>query len=188
MPRPQRCRMVAGPPGCRLFKPAGIPATGREDVVLTEDELEAIRLADLEGLYQELAAERMDVSRATFGRIVASARKKVAEALVEGKALRIEGGAIEMAQMRSFTCYQCQHAWQIPYGTGRPQACPQCGSRNFHRAAEERGQGRRLGQGAGMGQGGNRGQGRGQGQGRRGQGPGGRRGPGTQANLEDGGE
>ena len=60
------------------------------------DEFEAIRLADLEGLYQEQAAERMNVSRQTFGRIVEAARRKVAQALFDGLALRIEGGEVEM--------------------------------------------------------------------------------------------
>ncbi len=63
-------------------------------VRLDLDGLEALRLADLEGLYQEAAAEQMGVSRATFGRIVATARARVAEALLEGKALRIGGGAV----------------------------------------------------------------------------------------------
>lgn len=61
-----------------------------QEVILDADELEAIRLADLEGMYQEDAATAMGVSRQTFGRIVSSARKKVAEGLVHGKALRIE--------------------------------------------------------------------------------------------------
>lgn len=80
-----------------LFKPAGIPARELEEVVVTLDELEAIRLADVEGLYQEAAAARMAVSRPTFGRILDGARRKVADALVRGKALRIEGGPVQMA-------------------------------------------------------------------------------------------
>ena len=68
-----------------------------QQVALTVDELEAIRLADLEGLYQEQAAQQMHVSRQTFGRILEAAHKKVAEALVNGKALSIEGGPIEVA-------------------------------------------------------------------------------------------
>ena len=67
-----------------------------EYVALTVDELEAIRLADLEGLYQEQAAAHMNVSRQTFGRILEAAHKKVAEALVHGKALSIEGGSFEV--------------------------------------------------------------------------------------------
>ena len=133
MSRPPCCRRIAGAPRCALFKPAGIPASSLEEVVLQVDELEAMRLTDLEGLYQEQAAERMGVSRATLGRIVESARRKVSEALIQGKALRIEGGRIEMAEIRKFKCYDCQHAWELPFGTGRPEGCPQCKSRNIHR-------------------------------------------------------
>jgi predicted DNA-binding protein (UPF0251 family) len=113
-----------------------------EEVVLTVDECEAIRLADLEGLYQDRAAEKMDVSRQTFGRIIESAHKKVAEALVKGKALKIEGGDIEVALMRKFDCYECRHSWELPYGTGRPENCPSCKSGNIHRTKEERGYGK----------------------------------------------
>lgn len=80
-----------------VFKPAGIPGRFLEEVVLGLDGLEALRLADLEGLYHEAAAARMGVSRATFGRIVEDARRRVAEALVEGKLLRIEGGPVATA-------------------------------------------------------------------------------------------
>lgn len=98
MPRPCCRRRIAGAPPAGVFKPAGIPGRFLEEVVLGLDGLEAIRLADLEGLYQEEAAARMGVSRATFGRIVAEARRRVAEALVEGKLLRIEGGPVETAE------------------------------------------------------------------------------------------
>ena len=67
---------------------------------MTLDEFEAMRLANLEGLYQEQAAEQMKVSRATFGRIVESAQRKVADALVHGKALRIEGGPVQLERRR----------------------------------------------------------------------------------------
>jgi predicted DNA-binding protein (UPF0251 family) len=83
-------------PGVTYFKPAGIPLRVLEEVVVTLDEVEALRLADLEGLYQEEAAERMKISRPTFSRLIESAHKKVAEALVEGKALRLEGGPVQM--------------------------------------------------------------------------------------------
>jgi predicted DNA-binding protein (UPF0251 family) len=126
-------------PGSSYFKPRGIPLSTLEEVVLSVDEFEAIRLADLEGLYQEQAAERMKVSRQTFGRIVETARRKVAEALVEGKALKIEGGEVEMASMRRFRCEGCKHSWEIPYGTGNPGICPACESGNVHRAEEDRG-------------------------------------------------
>ena len=68
-------------------------------ILLGLDEFEAIRLADLEGLYQEQAAEKLHVSRQTFGRIIAAARKKVAQSLIEGRPLQIEGGPVQMMGM-----------------------------------------------------------------------------------------
>jgi predicted DNA-binding protein (UPF0251 family) len=97
MGRPPCCRRIQTAPTVALFKPAGIPVRHLEEVVLSLDGLEALRLADLEGLYQEEAAARMNVSRATFGRIVEAARRAAAEALVHGKALRIEGGVVSLA-------------------------------------------------------------------------------------------
>ncbi len=143
MPRPIQCRRVCLSPTCTYFKPAGIPMTSLEEIVLAVDELEAMRLADVEGIYHEQAADQMGISRRTFGRIIESARKKVAQALIRGMALRIEGGVIEMAEQRTFRCVDCGHEWQLPFGTGRPAECPQCHSKNFHRAEEERGQGGR---------------------------------------------
>ncbi len=147
MARPRNCRRVGSIPESTYFKPRGIPLTMLEEVVLTVDECEAIRLADLEGLYQEHAAERMKVSRQTFGRIIESAHKKVAEALVKGKALKIEGGEFEMASMRKFTCSNCKHTWELPYGTGRPQDCPSCKSVNIHREEDDRGYAKGFGRG-----------------------------------------
>jgi len=77
-----------------LFKPAGVPARELEEVVLGLAGAEAIRLADFEGLYQEAAARSMGVSRQTFGRILEDARRAVADAIINGKSLRIEGGQI----------------------------------------------------------------------------------------------
>ena len=112
MPRPKRCRRIGAAPGSTYFKPRGIPLSELDEVVLGVDEFEAIRLADLEGLYQELAAEKMSVSRQTFGRIIAAAHQKVAEALVRGKALKIEGGSVELAEAKTFSCGRCRHAWE----------------------------------------------------------------------------
>jgi len=137
MVRPKRCRRIASLPDFALFKPAGVPGRTLQEVELTVDEYEALRLADYEGLYQEQAAERMGVSRQTFGRIVESARKKVAKVLIEGMALRIQGGEIEMTEMRVFGCADCAHVWEVPFGTGRPAECPACQSKNFKRAQEE---------------------------------------------------
>jgi predicted DNA-binding protein (UPF0251 family) len=98
MPRPRHCRFVAQLPRCDYYKPRGVPLSVLQQVRLTVDELEAIRLVDLEGLYQAQAAERMNISRQTLGRILESGHKKIADALVNGKAMLIEGGAIELAE------------------------------------------------------------------------------------------
>ena len=134
MPRPKCCRQVTEAPRCALFKPTGAHAGCTEEVVLTVDEFEAIRLADLECMYQEEAAGCMRVSRQTFGRIVKSGREKVARALIEGKSLRIEGGRVEMTSgNRSFACSSCQCEWEEPQDAGRPEKCPQCESTSLHR-------------------------------------------------------
>ncbi|MEW5910097.1 MAG: DUF134 domain-containing protein [Thermodesulfobacteriota bacterium] len=91
MGRPKKNRCVLFEPNVMYFKPRGVPLSMLEEVTLSMDELEALRLADYDQLYQEAAALKMKISRQTFGRIVESARKKVAEALTTGKALRIEG-------------------------------------------------------------------------------------------------
>ena len=100
MPRPHCSRIIAGRPAASIFKPIGIPVAELEEIVMTLDEFEALRLADLEGLYQEQAAEKMNISRPTFSRVVFTARQKVADALVHGKALRIEGGPIHLGARR----------------------------------------------------------------------------------------
>jgi predicted DNA-binding protein (UPF0251 family) len=103
MPRPFCCRRIAGKPAASIFKPIAIPVRELEEVVMTLDEFEALRLADLDGLYQEQAAEQMNVSRTTFSRIIESAHRKTADALVHGKALRIEGGPVNIGGRR---CYR----------------------------------------------------------------------------------
>jgi predicted DNA-binding protein (UPF0251 family)/predicted Fe-Mo cluster-binding NifX family protein len=98
MPRPVSERRLGALIAPRVMKPAGIPARELEELRLGFDEAEALRLADLEGLYQEAAARSMGVSRQTFGRIVETARRKVADAILNGKALRIEGGEITICE------------------------------------------------------------------------------------------
>jgi predicted DNA-binding protein (UPF0251 family) len=89
MPRPCCSRKIRCQPNARFFKPRGIPLNELETIPLALDEFEALRWADLLGLYQEEAAKKMGVSRATFGRIIENARRKVATALVNGHALQI---------------------------------------------------------------------------------------------------
>jgi predicted DNA-binding protein (UPF0251 family) len=98
MPRPKKPRFVSGYPTLTAFIPEGVPVSG--EVFLSVEELEAIRLSDFEGLDQESAANLMEVSRQTYGRILARARNIISEALVTGKALKIEGGDYEFRGMR----------------------------------------------------------------------------------------
>ena len=92
MPRPPKPRWCQGPPPQRVYKPAGVPIGRLPQVLLGLDELEALRLCDLLGLSQEEAGYKMGVSRGTVQRLLSSARAKVADALVHGKALVLEGG------------------------------------------------------------------------------------------------
>jgi Predicted DNA-binding proteins len=94
MARPPRDRILDAALPEQRFRPFGSQLVSEGEVVLTLDEAEALRLADLEGLYQQAAATHMGVSRTTFGRIVASARRKTADAILHGKKLRVEGGPI----------------------------------------------------------------------------------------------
>jgi len=90
MPRPKKCRKIYCNPSVQFFKPRGIPLFELEEIILEHDEIESLRLADLLAKSHEEAAREMNISRATFGRIVESARKKTADGLVNGKAIRIQ--------------------------------------------------------------------------------------------------
>ncbi|MFC2142978.1 DUF134 domain-containing protein [Candidatus Aenigmatarchaeota archaeon] len=92
MPRPRQFRRVKAIPGVTYFKPAGVRMIDLEESIVTVDEFEALRLKDMMGLEQEEAAKKMNISQPTFHRLVLSARKKIADAIVNGKAIRIEGG------------------------------------------------------------------------------------------------
>ncbi|MBN2752132.1 MAG: DUF134 domain-containing protein [Rhodospirillaceae bacterium] len=94
MPRPRKLRTVREGVSVRLFKPQGVPMCDLKGLVLSEDGLEALRLADAEGLEHIAAAESMEISRPTFSRLLAEARTTVATALSQGWAISIEGGAV----------------------------------------------------------------------------------------------
>jgi predicted DNA-binding protein (UPF0251 family) len=132
VPRPPKCRRVAFIPEVTYFKPAGIPLRALDEVCLSVEEAEAIRLKDMQGLEQEQGAEKMNISRPTFQRVLASARQKIADALLNGKAIRIEGGNFEMASRR-FRCLN-GHEWNIPFEIAMkepPQLCPTCSTPNI---------------------------------------------------------
>jgi len=104
MARPEKLRRVGCVARGRAFKPVGLRAPELEVETLRLDELEALRLADLEGLYQEAAAERMGVSRPTFARILARARSAVARALVEERLLVVEDGPVVAGSAGPMPC------------------------------------------------------------------------------------
>jgi predicted DNA-binding protein (UPF0251 family) len=104
MSRPHKPRIVCQTPATSYFKPRGIPLPFLDEVILGLDELEALRLADLEGMSQEDAGKRMGVSRGTIGRLLERAHRTVADALLHGKALRLEGGPIAMPRGRHAAC------------------------------------------------------------------------------------
>ena len=131
MPRPRRRRYVGFQPGITYFKPAGVRMVELEEIILTFDESEALRLKDFLGLDQKDAAEKMNISQPTFHRLVLTARRKVADAIVNGKAIRIKGGNFKMMQQ------------PMQPRTGRGAG-----------AGMGRGQGRGAGMGRGMGFGG----------------------------------
>jgi len=140
MVRPQKRRLVTIDPRINYFKPRGVPMVDLEQVQLTVDELEALRLADFLGLSHEKAGQQMGVSRATFGRIVEQGRKTVADALIYGKAINVEGGnykRVDPGANRDFLCGDCACGWEEPPRTGRPKKCPSCGGQQFHRVVEK---------------------------------------------------
>lgn len=126
MPRPKCCRQVGAIPDKTCFQPKGTASSAcPEEVLLNLDEYESLRLADLEGLYQEEAASRMQVSRQTFGRIVETARRKVADVLVNGKTLRIVGGPVSIKAGETTHCPRCHQAMGL-LNVKEGARCPHC--------------------------------------------------------------
>lgn len=112
MARPLQPRKIEFVPRVNFFKPVGVPRANLEETILSLDELEALRLADLNGLYQEAAAEKMTISRSAFARTLETARHKIADALIHGKSLRMEGGPVETGPGRAGICPSdcpCRH-------------------------------------------------------------------------------
>jgi len=96
MVRPKKCRFVESTPEVTYFKPRAIPLSELEEVCLSIEELEALKLKFLDKLEQEEAANRMKVSRTTFWRILSAAGEKITDALINGKAVKIEGGTYKL--------------------------------------------------------------------------------------------
>ncbi|KGM97548.1 hypothetical protein Z968_03245 [Clostridium novyi A str. 4552] len=128
MARPKKCRRIEFIPENTYFMPIGKKRCKIEEIKLRLEELEAMRLKDIEGLNQEECAERMQVSRQTFQNIIDSARKKVTLALTKGSAINISGGDYTTHHCK-FKCLNCEEVYHINYEQDRKK-CPSCGSEN----------------------------------------------------------
>jgi uncharacterized protein len=122
MPRPKQNRRICSPPKMMGYKPFGIPRSNLKSISLRFDEYEAIRLLDYEGLNQEQAAERMNVSRPTLTRIYENARKVVATAFVEGTILVIEGGEVKF----DGEWFRCKRCFKLVAGLEMHKRCGNC--------------------------------------------------------------
>ena len=122
MPRPKQDRKISIPPLMKRFKPFGIPRRMLSSVSLLYDEYEAIRLLDYEGMNQDQAAVQMNVSRPTLTRIYEKARKTIAQALVEGKMIMIEGGNVQFDR----AWYRCRRCYKLIGGLENHVHCKDC--------------------------------------------------------------
>ena len=122
MPRPKQDRKISIPPLMKGFKPFGIPRRMLSQVSLLYDEYEAIRLLDYEGMNQDQAAVQMNVSRPTLTRIYENARKTIAQALVEGKMIMIEGGNVQFDR----AWFRCRRCYKLIGGLENHVHCKDC--------------------------------------------------------------
>lgn len=129
MPRPQDSRIVHEPPLFTEFKPMGIRGHDLEQIQLALDEFEAFRLADYNGLSHAEAANEMGISRSTFSRLIEKTRKKIADFIIQGKWLVIEGGSIHFRN-NIIRCQSCGHMFKINISTTITE-CPACQSKNL---------------------------------------------------------
>ncbi len=133
--RPTKWRKIENVPIVPYFIPSDKDVDEIPENILKLEELEAIRLKDLEGLEQSECAEKMEVSRPTFQRILLSAREKIADSLVNGKIIRIEGGNFTR-NICSVRCLDCGKEWMESYENmesikNGEYACPACGSKKI---------------------------------------------------------
>lgn len=157
-PRPSKKRWVEFVPDVTYFKPAGVRMRDLEEIQLTVEELEALRLKDVDGLDQNRCAECMNLSQSTFQRLLAEARSKIARAVVGGSAIRIEGGNYNLLHRR-WRCLNCQRDWEgQPVPADDPPQCPSCESTETaplkhrgrgHRPPDRPGRSRGAGRGRG---------------------------------------
>ena len=121
-----RKRRVNLPPKFHNFKPSGIPRNMLETILLTYDEYEAVRLADYLGKEHLEASKMMNISRPTFTRLIDRARKKIAQAIINGMELTIEGGNVDFANAL-YRCRACGEEEILPIDA-EVEKCNECGS------------------------------------------------------------
>lgn len=143
MARPTKWRKIEYIPKVQFFVPAEGEVAGLLENILKIEELEAIRLKDLEGLEQEECAQKMEVSRPTFQRILISAREKVADSLINGKTIRIDGGNFTR-NICPVRCMECGKDWMESFENmesirNGEYACPHCNSKKLTCGHGERG-------------------------------------------------
>lgn len=129
MARPIKCRRIEKFPDNTYFVPLGKRKCDVDEVVLKLEEIEAMRLKDIEGLNQQECAEKMQVSRQTFQNIIDSARRKTAEALTQGKAINISGGNYITGHCM-LKCNSCGKIYEVQYPKDKFE-CPECGSKDI---------------------------------------------------------
>ncbi len=140
MPRPEKERIVNSPPLFNSFKPTGLARTNLKTITLSLDEFEAVRLADYSGLDHAEAARMMEISRSTFTRLIEKARRKVAEFIIDGAELKIDGGNIHF-RGNIIKCNSCEHMFRTDFNKIYTE-CPACGSKNLIDVAGGYGHGR----------------------------------------------
>ncbi|MBL7139241.1 MAG: DUF134 domain-containing protein [Bacteroidales bacterium] len=140
MARPQSNRIIHEPPLFSEFKPVEIRGQDLEQVLLTLDEFESFRLADQLGLSHAEAAEEMEISRSTFSRLIEKARKKIADFIIQGRLLTIEGGNIHF-RSNIIRCRNCGHMFKSGFADSITK-CPSCHSNNLLNMASGFGHGR----------------------------------------------
>ncbi len=122
-PRPFMCRKISSTAPVKCFSPKGVPFCKLEKIMLNPDELESIKLADYDLLYQSDAADKMGISRQTFGNIINSAHKKIADALLNGKAICLKGEC-DKKVIQQFECPKCSIVWDFQQSENAK--CPKC--------------------------------------------------------------
>ncbi|MEN8157242.1 MAG: DUF134 domain-containing protein [Bacteroidota bacterium] len=140
MPRPQFNRIVHEPPLFSEFKPVGVRGSELKRIILTLDEFEAFRLADQLGYTHAIAAHEMEISRSTFSRLIEKARKKIADFMIHGTLLSIEGGSVHF-RTNIIQCRECGHMFKINMEKQITE-CPACHSKKIINMAGGFGHGR----------------------------------------------